>query len=440
MTAEAFPLYAAAAAALPMLGVFLAAPRRTWLFALFCAASVAAWLTCGLGRWSQAPWWGLFAWIAAAAVWGVLWIARFRAQEDRWRDDVAAERRRLRDLDEEIARLKADTEHREKEQKNVLAVYGIIKGLSEALNWETLRSRMEAAIEKALGLDQFVLFVAGGTPGGPGAAGSSNPGGMVPLIKRKVISGFGSQWSTLEEFKQLHHADLSVPQVFEKPDRFLGVPIFHSGDLLGYLFARLSAGQDEQKALEESQNFAQHITFALKRVLLFQEVEALSETDGLTGVYRRQKFEERLDEETRRAETFKTSYCVLLLDVDHFKRCNDVYGHPFGDAVLRRMGGIFKECVYETDFVARYGGEEFAILLPRAQAEGVLRKAERIRQRVEAEAFQSGLETVRVTVSTGIAHYPRDGKTPKEVIAQADRALYAAKRQGRNRIVDASEI
>ncbi|MCK5584216.1 MAG: GGDEF domain-containing protein, partial [Elusimicrobiales bacterium] len=123
-----------------------------------------------------------------------------------------------------------------------------------------------------------------------------------------------------------------------------------------------------------------------------------------------------------------------------FKNLNDKYGHQFGDFVLKRIGDILKSSVYETDFIGRYGGEEFGIVLPRADFEGVLRKAESIRAAIEKEVFQQGLESVRITVSIGIAHFPRDGFSSKDVIRKADKALYSAKDSGRNTVVDAASI
>jgi diguanylate cyclase (GGDEF)-like protein len=130
----------------------------------------------------------------------------------------------------------------------------------------------------------------------------------------------------------------------------------------------------------------------------------------------------------------------MIADIDHFKRLNDTYGHQFGDAVLKRVAQLLKAGVYETDFVGRYGGEEFGIVLPRADSAGLLRKAETIRSRIAAETFSQGLEKVKLTVSIGIAHFPRDGAGPDELVAAADKALYAAKEGGRDRVVDAGSI
>jgi len=174
--------------------------------------------------------------------------------------------------------------------------------------------------------------------------------------------------------------------------------------------------------------------------MLFRRVEWLSLTDGLTGLWRRSALDEKVREELRRAAAFKTSMGFMIADIDHFKHLNDTYGHQFGDAVLRRVAELLRSGVYETDFVGRYGGEEFGIVLPRADSAGVLRKAETIRARIEAEPFAQGLERVRLTVSIGIAHFPRDGRTPEDIIARADAALYAAKEGGRNRVLDAGSL
>jgi diguanylate cyclase (GGDEF)-like protein len=209
-------------------------------------------------------------------------------------------------------------------------------------------------------------------------------------------------------------------------------PVAAGGGPLGLVVLRAGAGGGTESAAR----FASEIAYALKRVMLFRQVEWLSLTDGLTGLWRRGALDEKVREEIRRAAAFKTTMGFMIADIDHFKRLNDTYGHQFGDAVLRRVAQLLKAGVYETDFVGRYGGEEFGVVLPRADSAGLLRKAETMRARIEAETFSQGLEKVRLTISIGIAHFPRDGRTPEELIAGADKALYAAKESGRNRVVD----
>jgi diguanylate cyclase (GGDEF)-like protein len=164
-----------------------------------------------------------------------------------------------------------------------------------------------------------------------------------------------------------------------------------------------------------------------------QELERLSTTDALTRLYNRRYLMSRLEEEARRARRTDRPFSLLMMDVDHFKRYNDTYGHQAGDEVLAGVAAIFQECVREVDCAARYGGEEFVIVLPETPAEGAIDVAARIRARLAAEAFPGG----KVTLSIGIAEFPADGETPEFVLRAADAALYRAKREGRDRVLRA---
>jgi diguanylate cyclase (GGDEF)-like protein len=164
-----------------------------------------------------------------------------------------------------------------------------------------------------------------------------------------------------------------------------------------------------------------------------EELERLSTTDALTKLYNRRYLMTRLEEEGRRARRSDRPFSMLMIDVDHFKRYNDTYGHQAGDEVLAGVAAALQECVREVDCAARYGGEEFVVVLPETPAEGAIDVAARIRSRLSAEAFPGG----KVTVSLGIAEFPADGETPDFVLRAADAALYRAKREGRDRVVRA---
>jgi diguanylate cyclase (GGDEF)-like protein len=162
-----------------------------------------------------------------------------------------------------------------------------------------------------------------------------------------------------------------------------------------------------------------------------EELERLSASDSLTGLSNRRILTQRLSEELLRAQRHKHTFTVLMLDVDHFKKYNDAYGHPAGDEVLRKVASILRNCTRAGDCTARYGGEEFAVLLSGKGGDTALQLAERIRERVAAEEFVGG----KVTISGGIAEFPIHGHTAEAVISSADEALYEAKHQGRNRVV-----
>ncbi|MFI5349885.1 MAG: GGDEF domain-containing protein, partial [Elusimicrobiota bacterium] len=327
----------------------------------------------------------------------------------------------------QLAVLKARGLSAEREHKETMAVYGMVKGLAESLSWEDARPRIQAAIEQYFGAGaEYALYV----------SGLRGDEVVRPLAQRGLRASPGAAWATLQRALQEQGGTPQTPKILERPEKAVGMPIREGQELLGYLYARVPEGASPQAWLAKTQAFASELIVAFKRVKLFQEVERLSEIDGLTGVRRRGAFDKRLAEEVVRARTFKTTFGLMLLDIDHFKNLNDQYGHQFGDQVLKRVGAVLNASVYETDYVARYGGEEFTILLPRAESAGAQRRAEAIRAAIEAESFTIGFETVKVTVSIGLAHFPRDAASPEDVVARADAAMYAAKSGGRNRVVD----
>lgn len=164
-----------------------------------------------------------------------------------------------------------------------------------------------------------------------------------------------------------------------------------------------------------------------------EELERLSRTDGLTGLPNRRHLMETLEKEVRRAKRNDRPFSVLMIDVDHFKRYNDAFGHLAGDDVLKGLGEVLAAAIRTADYAARYGGEEFTVLLPETPLDGASEVAERIRERMQQRPF--GTNGTNVTLSIGIAEFPSDGETLESVIAGADTALYAAKEYGRNRVV-----
>jgi len=163
------------------------------------------------------------------------------------------------------------------------------------------------------------------------------------------------------------------------------------------------------------------------------ELERLSVTDALTGLYNRRHLMGTLANEVQRSRRLRRTFSVLLADVDRFKQYNDTHGHLAGDAALVKIAEILRKTTRGVDSVARYGGEEFLVMLIEAPIGTAVTVAERIRARVAGEAFEGG----QMTVSIGSAEYPAHGDTPEELIASADAAMYEAKNAGRDRVVAA---
>jgi two-component system cell cycle response regulator len=161
----------------------------------------------------------------------------------------------------------------------------------------------------------------------------------------------------------------------------------------------------------------------------------ISYTDHLTGLYNRRHLMEILDKEFMRAKRNGNSFSLVILDADHFKRINDKYGHQAGDSVLAIIASVFRKELRCYDTAARYGGEEFIALIPDSNADEAARVAERIRKAIESTTFTGDKAGLRVTVSLGVAQYPSPGVDSIEaLIREADKALYRAKVNGRNRV------
>ena len=177
---------------------------------------------------------------------------------------------------------------------------------------------------------------------------------------------------------------------------------------------------------------------AVLRAQLFEQMEKMATMDGLTGLYNHRTFQVRLEELLSTSKRYGRQCSLILFDVDHFKSVNDTYGHPVGDYVLKRIGKLLRRLARDSDIPTRYGGEEFALIMPETDLQGAKAIAERIREAVEAETFQTEQGALRVTVSLGIVTFPACAKGKATLIEVADQRLYMAKHRGRNCIVATS--
>src|SRR6267143_1933122 len=198
------------------------------------------------------------------------------------------------------------------------------------------------------------------------------------------------------------------------------------------------AGALPEPAQKELAMLALQAAEALLRTRLYEQAERLATTDGLTGLLNRRTFNAQLQGRLREAQRYSRPLSLLLLDVDHFKKVNDTFGHPAGDAVLKGIAAVAQRQARETDIVARYGGEEMALILPETDAAGAHAIAERIRKAVGATSHPTEQGAIQVTVSIGLATSPCPGDSAEAVLEAADKALYRAKQGGRNRVVAAN--
>ncbi len=226
------------------------------------------------------------------------------------------------------------------------------------------------------------------------------------------------------------------PAAGEPPETsYIAVPLMSAGVVVGVLdlFGSPATGGFDERDLATIRTFAGQATVAVDNVLLHEEAQRLSITDGLTGLWNYRYFTMTISKEIERATRFQRPLAMLMLDLDHFKAVNDTFGHPRGDAVLIELAGRIRGQVREVDIVARYGGEEVVVILPETDEIGAVQAAERIRAVVAAAAFGGPDEQrIAVTVSVGVAVFPEHGATPTALLGRADEALYEAKRAGRD--------
>jgi diguanylate cyclase (GGDEF)-like protein len=180
---------------------------------------------------------------------------------------------------------------------------------------------------------------------------------------------------------------------------------------------------------------ASQAAVSVENARLYETLQRLAVTDPLTKLFRRNYFEEAMAAELGRCARYHRPLSVMMLDIDHFKRVNDSFGHQAGDQVLQALAGLLRRYGRKDDVIARYGGEEFCAMLVETDADGARLAAERVREAAEGFAFEVGRpEPLKITVSVGFASYPVHAETEPELVRRADLALYAAKHGGRNQV------
>jgi diguanylate cyclase (GGDEF)-like protein len=188
----------------------------------------------------------------------------------------------------------------------------------------------------------------------------------------------------------------------------------------------------EEKIKEEENRLREYAKELKNKNKLLLE---LSNKDELTGVYNHRYFVNKLKEEFNRATRYNLPLTCVMIDIDDFKNINDLYGHPTGDKVLKKLGELLKDSIRDVDIVARYGGEEFVLILPLTDSENGIRMAERCRNSIENNDFGVGNRVIKITISLGVATYYNDNMENENIlIGKADKALYVAKRKGKNRV------
>lgn len=252
--------------------------------------------------------------------------------------------------------------------------------------------------------------------------GEGAPGKIAAERKPIYVRNLQTDPLIHEDARKLHRAKSTIGYPLICKEELLGVIAFDADIIREFT--------DKEKAI--FQNIASQVALAIYNAQLFSSLEHLAITDGLTGLYNHRYFHDRLEEEIERTLRGGKAFSLLICDVDYFKKYNDTFGHLSGDTFLKRIAKIIEQSARRPDVVARYGGEEFAVILVDCEIREAEVIAQRIRQAVEKIGVDANANPI-VTISIGVSSFT--GKEIKEqIIESADKALYKAKKYGRNRV------
>ena len=360
-----------------------------------------------------------------------LWIQNYGEQMNLVEADIQQEQIAIESFREKIV--------------NYSQLKGLTEKLSMCLTMEDTSKTFSAEVNRLFGdKDTTIILYLFHSKTGTLGISSSQKGQMRVNIKSKKGDAF-DQWIVktmqpllIEDTRSDYRfdADRIVPQDAREISSLISVPLMVGNKALGIL--RIDSPHENHFTTEDLR-FLTMIgdlgAVAIENAQLYERVEQLAIKDGLTGLYLRRHLLDRMPEEISRQLRQKSQLAFLMFDLDKFKQYNDKFGHIAGDIVLRTVGMILSDLFKEPGMlICRYGGEEFSVLLPDCTQQKALDLAEGARKRVAEQTIILRREKTRITVSIGVAMFPKDAQNVKELIHKADLALYRAKDEGRNKV------
>lgn len=326
--------------------------------------------------------------------------------------------------------------HLEKQVAGLLDLFEIARDFNDCLSFEGTAAILKERAMPELPFKQMLLVLLANQETETATAVQR----VLCVNERGVQDSQGSEILMPHDL-QLMQTVKGTHKMFQGDGGELAFPIMMDGVLRAYLLVTGTLPDD----LAKFEVLAATMALQVKKIYLYETVRELSIQDGLTNVFVRRHFMERLDEELKRSLKYELPLAVLMLDSDHFKRYNDAHGHLAGDAALKQVATLLRENLRRVDILGRYGGEEFVVVTPETRKTEASEVAERIRSNIARHNFQVYNDQTRVTVSIGVTLFPDDipDSFPKsnianlaaELIHRADQALYRAKEEGRNRVV-----
>jgi len=322
--------------------------------------------------------------------------------------------------------------HLEVQVSSLMNLFEIARDFSDCMDFKTLSEFLLKKLRSELAFDKMEIFLIPRAIAGQGS--------LPVKVYAMLQEGVREEDRVLTSEEQQACAAMSTSKAMIRHENQWYFPILEAGEI-GAIFAVHGIKEEDLARVEV---LSAYLVLLIKKIKLYETVRELAIVDELTQVFVRHHFFERLQEELLRSIRFKLPLTVLMLDIDHFKRYNDDFGHLVGDATLKEVAHLLKNSLRRVDLVGRYGGEEFIVAMPETRIANATEVAERIRSSIARHDFQVYNVRTKVTVSQGIMVF--DGETAEkdedldakslvaELIRKADESMYRAKEEGRNRV------
>ena len=321
----------------------------------------------------------------------------------------------------------------------LMTLFEISKKIGAILRLDHVLEIVVADVKKILEVDLCLVYLLKEHVPEAKSMVSTEP---ITTLSQYTLGKEGGEW-VVENPKVLNVSEIKKDSRFthleDKIDyaSVLAVPLIVGARVIGVL---MCASEKRRDFSRDDVNFLSTLGFqaaiAIENARLYQETQELTVTDSLTGLYNIRRFNEQIAQEIMRAERYERSVSLLFIDVDNFKQYNDANGHISGDIVLHKIASVLKKSSRAADQVYRYGGEEFCVIIPETTKGYALTIAGRLRTLIEETQFdgEEKQPTGKITVSIGVASYPNDAQDAETLVDRADKAMYEAKRAGRNKV------
>ncbi len=305
----------------------------------------------------------------------------------------------------------------------LLLLYSIVDRLSVTIDFEELKYIIIEIISEALGADEIDMVLPNEYRELGVIVWTKNKGALL----RKKVEVASAQHDIIYAWVEGRITEHTIVN----DGKEIHMPVSKGDNHLALLIIRRTFGVFEPHQLTLVRGMANHISVAFENALLYR----MAITDELTGLYSIRHFRQAIGKRYVLFQEYGEKMTLLMVDIDNFKKINDTYGHPAGDAILKEVGKCILSSIRDPDLGFRYGGEEFAVILPASDIPAGKVVAERMRALIEHYPFKIDQHILQVTVSIGAASWPASAENIKEIISEADKGLYEAKHAGKNRVV-----